>query len=590
MDNDILSLLQNSGQDIDSGDSTNGITITALPQYLDNYGFFHVTWDNNEIVVLKNTYSDFKRVLKGNGELSEIQLLIRTLNDCEAVAKSHLKIILRLDGNSAYIKSAEVDNNAIMKQDMRNYMLPRPLTSAEYQMPASHLYDESVILSSGYFGEFMPQVMSYVTKSIFEKLVNLLNPIFDSCNIKTSTPSIVNVHNRVFINMTAFDKMLTTIGLGNSVFRAAHAPHLYIKAKQKFGEINKRYFPVEIAEIDELLDAISKSAHTIDIEKLFKEQYYDYTVQLMILFEYLTISLSNEFGSLITTFGDVNSALSAVYKTRSNSIFLSDEAYNMPEFFDVGCSTFDVKYEKTDFVADTIQSHIAKLPFGKKFGKSSKIEKSIKAVHTLLDIRDSVIKATWKYIVKSKTALELVGNTCVKREKFQSIEDIYCFDLDEVKRLYHDTYYSDTVSTVSARKSRIARASAQIIVPEIFGYDFENLPQISETMIIKAMDSTEHKSLVLNKAENGKHYQVTNDLTLDNYTDKFIAAEKLSLAHLDKYKSAKGFILENVSLFSPVAEYAISNGIALYTGVRFAAIILDKKVIEFKDDLIQIRN
>ena len=78
----------------------------------------------------------------------------------------------------------------------------------EYAESKSRIYDEEVILSSGYFGSFFPQVSSYFTTSIFNDLLDILNPLFVSCNLKTLSPSVVPVDGRIYINMTAFEKMM----------------------------------------------------------------------------------------------------------------------------------------------------------------------------------------------------------------------------------------------------------------------------------------------------------------------------------------------------------------------------------------------
>ncbi len=587
---DLLEQLKHHGLDIDDGTHEDGVIITAKPHYLGNYGYYHLTWKDNDAIALKSVYSESLRVLKGTSDFNEADkhTLLRLLNNAEVGAKNYLDMTLVLDDAQVFVKTAEIVEPTKAKQESRIYALPRPLTNAEYQQPSSGLYEDSVILSTGYFGEFMPPVMSYFTESIFEKLINILNPIFDSCNIKTSSPTIINGYGRVYTNITGLESIFKTIELGRGIFRAAHAPHLYIKAKEKHGSIDKKYFPVEQDEINELVEALKASTNSIHVDNIVGEAYYDYPVQLMIIHEYLTVMLCSEFSKLISYFESIPLALEAIYKTRKNSMFTADETYRIPEFFDPACDVHEVSFEKAERETKNISDYISKLSFGKRFGKASKIETVINNIHNFLDLRDSAFALTWKFIDKSKVALDKVGEIAIQRRKFVRSSDIYHFDHDEVKRLSYDTYYSETEQTIVSRRAKKYRYTAQVVVPEIYGRDFENTVELSEKMVIKALDATEHKSLVLNKGEG--MFVATNDLTLADYSDKFIAAEKLSVANLDKYKSAKGWILENVSLFSPIAEYAITNNIPLYSGVRFAGIVLDKKVVEIKDDTLLIRN
>lgn len=197
-----------------------GKNIKIYPHYNNNFGFFTAEIDNIRFIILKGQYSDNIRNITGRPDLNnaEINTLLDTIFKAERVAKSPLEMDIILSEDGCFIKNA-IKIEEVLKDDIRDYTIPRPLASSEYGESKARLYDEEVILSNGYFASFFPQVCSYFTTSIFNDLLDILNPLFVSCNLKTSSPSVLPINGRIYINMTAFEKMMHTIGLNKSLYR-----------------------------------------------------------------------------------------------------------------------------------------------------------------------------------------------------------------------------------------------------------------------------------------------------------------------------------------------------------------------------------
>ena len=559
-----------------------GTDIKIYPHYNNNFGFFTACIDDIKFIILKGQYSDNIRYISGKPSFNnaEYNILIDALFKAERVAGSPVKMTVFLTDDECFIKEAEIVEETY-KYDMRDYTIPRPLASSEYSESKSRIYDEEIILSSGYFGSFFPQVSSYFTTSIFNDLLDILNPLFVSCNLKTLSPSVVPVDGRIYINMTAYEKMMHTIGLNKSLYRRVFSPNLFLKmGVSKLDKLNRSFFPVTYDEIKEVVDSLKVTASKINMQNVTEKSFYDYPVQFAIVYEYITIEFMNNLSTLLTKFKNISIILNAIYKTRENSIFYNEEEMVLPEFLD-----FSSKYESVKFNVDkkveNIKVYLKSLPF---FSRKSKLKKAVKNMHKLLDLRDELYLAASNFIVNSNKALLKAGELGVSKGKLNHTNEIFELDHDEVRRLTYDTLFGETKELTAFRKWRSKRYAAQLMPPEIYAYDLSDTAHIAEDMILRYKDTEAFAVYGLNRINcKGK---IETDLTLNDYQDKIIAAYNLPITKLNNYKNAKGLILENVSPLSYTCEYAILNNIPLWTGIRFAPLFLKNVVIE-KNTLFQ---
>lgn len=560
-----------------------GKDIKIYPHYHNNFGFFHAVIDNIQFIILKGQYSDNIRNIYGRHDLNnaEINTLLDTIFKAERVAKSPLEMDIFLTDDDCFIKNA-VKVRETFKDDMRDYTIPRPLSASEYSESKSRIYDEEIILSSGYFASFFPQVCSHFTASLFNDMLDILNPLFVSCNLKTSSPSVVVVDGRIYINMTAFEKMMHTIGLNKSLYRRVFSPNLFLKMGiSKLEKLNRSFFPVTFDEIDEILKELKNSVSKISINNIAEKSFYDLPVQFAIIYEYITIEFINNLSVMLKKFPNISLVLNVVYKTRENSIFYKNDKMIMPDYLDFSSNISSVSFnmEKN---TDKLKTYLKNLPF---FTRKSKLKKAVNNMHKLLDMRDELYLTASSFIINTQKALLKAGELGVTKGKLDNKEDIFLLDHDEIRRLYHDTLFGETKEIVYFRKWRNKRYAAQLMPPEIYAYDLSDTAHIAEDMIIRYKDTEAFKVYGLNRINcAGK---VETDLSLDDYSDKIISAYNLPFTKLKNYKNAKGMILENVTPLSYACEFAVLNNIPLWTGVRFAPLFLKNIEVE-KNTLFQV--
>lgn len=585
---EILEKLKSAGLNVSNGGVSSAVVYKTTPHYRGNYGFHSITTHGYLAIAVKNVYKDFIRTIQGSSSLSESDWseVIKTLNTAEATLKSPLQISFTVEDNICFVQSVEICEKLEfdVATDLRDYMIPRPLTGVEYALPTSKLYDEKIMVSGGYFAEYFPRLLSPFTESVFAKIPDILNPIFVSCNIKTSSPSTVCLYNNLYINATIYEKTLKAIGLTSSLFRLKFAPQLYLKQNRenRHGNLIKSYFPVEDTEIQEIITEMNRTISNISSATVIEDSFFEFPVQFSVAYEYLDIQFQNCLAVLLKDFPTLSDGLTAVYKTREQTFFASGEK-TISRCFDFSSDAIPVNFN-IDHKPEPINKYIDMLPFFKRFTHSGHARKNIKRIHTLLDIRDQLYNAVSDFVLKSNQALLQIGNIAVSKGKADSNEDIFYFEHDEVKKIYHDSFFSDATQTMNFRKSQMWRFAAQPVPPEMYASDFEKCGLLSEQMIVKYLELAEFEPLALHSGI--FEGLVTKNLSKTDYKGEVIAAKSLYPADLIRFETAAGFIIENASPFGFASEFAVLKNIPLYTGFRFAPLVLNGKKVKIADNKI----
>lgn len=582
---DFLEKLKLSGittiQNNDIGDNV----IECLPSYRKNFGFFHILGKGFEAIILKGVYKDYLRLLKGNPDINQSYWdeIAKTLNDAESVVNYSI-FKISLSANEARIFSCEpCDEKPNFQKDMRDYEIPRPLTSTEYEAPSSYMIDDNAILSQKFITYLFPQVLTPLSISIAEKIPNVLNPIFMSCNLKTDTPSIVNIYGRPYTNLTAMEKIFKTIGIGSSFFRHNFAPNLYIKNKSKPQAVNIKYFPVEDDEITEILSELKEDVTKITLESLMEDKYVEFYVNFAVVAEFLFVKIASLTANLMKYYADYSLLLEAIFKSRSNSIFYTDNEIDLPTHFDFVADFVSVKFNLEKNI-QPIDNIIKKLPFSKKFMSKGKIKALIKEVHKYLDLRDELYLISVEFLKNSQLVLNNLADFLLKKELIKDKNDIYFFEHSELKKLVDNNFVGNSFDTVNYRKRLFYRQNAAILPTEIYGKDLSESGKIAESMLIKSLSAESFQVLSLFYKDKVSETCYIHDDFTDN---SFVVADNISVCHLDKYKNSKGFILELNPLFSFTSEYACLNNIPVFYGVRYAPLLLNNRLIEATENKIK---
>lgn len=561
-------------------DEIDGAELKCYPHYNNNFGFFLVEVNDTKTILLKGMHSDNTRYIKGRPDIDNNQWaeISDTLAKAERLSGSYLEITLILTDSECYIKDIKHIENIKTLSEKRDYQIPRPLASNEYSEPKNRIYDEEIILSSGFFGYMFPNVLSTFTSSIFEEIADILNPIFVSCNLKTSSPTVVNLYGRLYINMTGYEAMMKTIGLNKSLYRSMFSPHLYMKMKKyKKAGIMKYYFPIQYDEIYELVTDIKTNVENMSLNSFTEKSFLDYFVKMSVVYEYITIMLTEYTSKLLTYFKDISQILNAVFKSRENSIFYSSDEYELPEFLDFSSDIVKVAFnvEKGD---TNIKKHIKNVSIFKR----GKVKKIISKIHSLLDMRDELYLTTSEFIKKTREGLINTGKYAVNKGTISNVEDIFFMEYDEVRRVSSNSFYTDIKELINFRKWRNMRYSAQNVPPEIYGYDLSDTPYIAEEMVMKFLNQEEPFNCygLNNIACSGT---VTNNLEESDYSNKIISAYNISIPKIKNYVNSSGMLIENIYPYSLAVEYAVLNNIPLWTGVRYSSEILNNISVKIEN-------
>lgn len=561
-------------------DEIDGAELKCYPHYNNNFGFFLVEVNDTKTILLKGMHSDNTRYIKGRPDIDNNQWaeISDTLAKAESLSGLYLEITLILEDSECYIKDIKHIENIKTLSEKRNYQIPRPLASNEYSEPKNRIYDEEIILSSGFFGYMFPNVLSTFTSSIFEEIADILNPIFVSCNLKTSSPTVVNLYGRLYINMTGYEAMMKTIGLNKSLYRSMFSPHLYMKMKKyKKAGIMKYYFPIQYDEIYELVTDIKTNVEKMSLNSFSEKSFLDYFVKMSVVYEYITIMLTEYTSKLLAYFKDISQILNAVFKSRENSIFYSSDEYELPEFLDFSSDIIKVAFnmEKGD---TNIKKHIKNVSIFKR----GKVKKIISKIHSLLDMRDELYLTTSEFIKKTREGLINTGKYAVNKGTISNIEDIFFMEYDEVRRVSSNSFYTDIKELINFRKWRNMRYSAQNVPPEIYGYDLSDTPYIAEEMVMKFLNQEEPFNCygLNNIACSGT---VTNNLEESDYSNKIISAYNISIPKIKNYVNSSGMLIENIYPYSLAVEYTVLNNIPLWTGVRYSSEILNNISVKIEN-------
>lgn len=590
---DILEKLRLSGislyDDISSADLFSSIDITIGSDYKSNFGFFHLHFNNVEAIMLKGVYKDFHRILSGEDDLHESDwgTIARTANDCEVAMQQPLNLNAILFGGVLYIKSASLnERKASTLFDRRDIRTPRPLTYAEYLINDSNEYlSDDTIISSGFINSYFPFVLSNLTLDIFKRASGILNPIFTSLNIKTVTPSVVDCNGSPYINLTGIERSLNFAKLDKTLFRLHFATPLYLKEDSRSRNVvSKLQLPYMNEEVNELVEELKRVSVGINISTLIEEQFFSYSAWIAIVYEYVAFMLIDKFSRLNTYAESFDSCLKLIYKSRKENFFTKAEGKKFVETFDISSDIveyeFNNSFELKEF--DEVVDEVG-FKFG-LFGKK-KVVKLVDEIHELLNLKDEIFFITAKFVETCGIAVKKFAKNLKERGEINDINDIFFFDIGELKRLYNGTYFGSIRESLHFRRSAKERFNVSVTPSEIYIKDIEDRLEITEKIYSSNIEkrSIDLLSLFVEERES----MVVTDDRLERYNGKVFAFSRVMPYMFARLKKADGFISESLPLFSLAVEFATLYDIPVYSGLRLAPLICKDRRVKLLKDRIE---
>jgi len=541
--------------------------IKASPHYRGNPGFFHFSAENWEAVTLKGVYKDNIRMMRGSDNIDKKTLnsLSQMCADAERNQRKPLTMELFVDQGTVFLYHAEHTPAQPEKTDSRDFYIKSPVTPVEKSLAKTDTANYKHLFNKNAFSEIFPETLSPLAMSLASAMPDVMNPLFMSSSIKTHSPSLKLVFGRLYLNISNAETIISAFYQKPDFFLMNFCPNIFKKIKKpSFGIPNDRDIKITDEEILETIKDIKETTDSAAPDDIFTDEFLELTALCFMAWEMVYIRLWKSFTDFHKFLGkSMDEAVVHIYKTRKDSI-LQKPFHSICEIFDpsvVPVSIEGLNLDRTD--ADEMYK---KIPAAKRITLSkSKYMSKLENAHRYLEMRDSLYTSAAMLTEKMRTVLCGIGDDLVKNSVLTSSDDIFYFELKEIYKILHDEYFGNIPFTISFRKWQNARFSALCLPHSLYEKDVETADTISARQIEHSLKE--------------KTVPVFSFFHKDMTTDRFSALPSHSLSSLYGLEDCGCVISESASIFSFAAEYCAVMDKPLYTGGRFASLILKGKNI-----------
>lgn len=549
----------------------------STPYYAGNEGFFHIRGTSGEILLLKSCYDDFVRVLKKGikltqNELAEVSRKLLQIEECTGFCEVYF-VMDNMTFQVIYARRAAIEAS----EGEQVYMIPRPLTAAEYAQGQDGYSAGDTLFSRSYFNHTAPYPVSYLMESLINRYKDLLNPYFLLFDAKVRSPSAKVINGRLFANITNMLGGLKETRFPAEDFAAQYMPwqKLFTANKQVKA---KQFVALHVTddEIREFMDEVGQQSKYEGAHAIFDADYFNPAINI-VMGLMLADNFFNEcvnFYSKIT--GKTKEAvLNDVYKTRQNSFFATGKEMCAPKHFDPACTPHDFQI-KPCFKPLEKQAVLNNMSGFARWRKGKKILTLLERIHLILDFRDALYVAGAAFHKKVNNILTEHGAFIAAKKRFKKEEEVFNFDLEDIRRLVNDTYYANMQPVLSYRKSYSCRVKAQEMPYEIYETDIPYAGLIVEEQFEKLFD----KKTFDCKSINGKMLEGVAD------NKSIMCGALFGLADIAKFDEVAAVITETAPLSSYLTEYCIVSDTPLYYGVRYTEHLLNGRLLSISPQKI----
>ena len=591
----LLDKASDAGIEIFESENKNLIDDTSfefqgVSRYKNNNAFYYLKFSSFEAVILKGIYKNFYRVISGSDDLldsSDLSRICTVINTLEDINLSDISIDFIIANNKVYIKSiSKIDKINSLDYNLKDKSIEKPYTTAECEISDRFYLEADTILSNSFIDDYFPDTVSPLTASILELNPDILYPLFISAGLKTVSPSVVNVFNLPYITLKNYEKSLNYIGINSYQFRLNYQTPLYLQSKSETSKLKRSLFPDLIEEIEEILDELKHKSKSTNILAIKDDFLFNLYIKIFIIHTFLVIELLSAFNDLLELSTDRNKLLKLIYKTRRENLFSKTYDTDVFTFFDflskkIKASSSIDNYETSDF--DILMKE---LKIKHSLFSSKKIKTLVERIHKLLDIKDDFIITLSNLMGYMKISSDKFFKNHLKEGFIDSTDGFYYLDYDDISKIFNGNYYGDLFNTISFKRNKYYRFSTLFKPKEIYVKD---ILTVNETNIYISNAILKNKIIdVLSLNDKDSSGVITTDLNLDSYKGMIIHFSKVSVFDLNKYKDAEGFLFDSIPLYSPIVEFAILNDIPIFSGVRYASGILDRKETVIKSNKLKI--
>ncbi|PLX70537.1 MAG: hypothetical protein C0602_03225 [Denitrovibrio sp.] len=548
-------------------------TVTIYPHFRGNYGFFHLEDAEWQVVFVKGVYKDNIRHLHGKTLLDDKKLneLAQTCAETERTLRKPVVLTITLnESNEHYIYDAQACETTPAKSDRRDSQIESPLTKVEKSLGKGDFIEAKHLFNRNPFSEIFPDTLSPLMMSLVSGVPDIMNPLFSSCSIKTHSPSIKLLFGRIYMNTSNVETIIPAFRQPSDFFLLNFAPSIFKKVKKPFfGIPDDSDLKIKDSEITETLDDIKQSVKKLDSQDIHTDEFVELTALCVMAWEMVYIRLWTAFTSFHKLTGKkLNDTLTQIYQTRSDSI-LNKDIQAVHSCFDPAVAPCDIKSLGLEHL--TPDEMFKTLPSSKRLtlSKSKYIEKLNKC-HEYLRMRDELFLLCSSLTGKLRSILIETGESFVKDQMITNTNDIFFFELSEINKILQDDFFGNIPFTLNFRKWQNERFSALCLPNMLYEKDIVNAEEFASAQINKSITEKHLPCLDFNHKE----------LATENYA----ASLAFRLSDLQNISDKDVLISESASLLSFTAEYAFASETPLYTGAKFAGLILKDKKISTKDN------
>lgn len=551
-----------------------------------NDGYYYVIDEANEYLLFKGIHKDFVRILKGE-KLHKEKIYSKISDMMSQIAKNvdyPFYGEFQINEKPVLIKLEKMQEANHISSDKRRFVIRRPLSTVEYNMGKDDFASDKMIYSKGLTADLFPETLSPITASMLKKVLDIINPFFMHANFKTFSPSIKLMFNKLYINYSSVELIFRTLKMDESFLQLNYAPYLYSKNKKvKLKSPNMKLLDISTAEVDEFMLDIKNRIKDLTFKDLTEDSFHELLSMIVMCGILIFFLMIDSFISTRHKLSSWSETLKFIYKTRENSIFSSVKGDQFPKYFDIFSEMTSVSFGQISKPV-AVNLLLEQLPLKTRILHKKNILKLVEDAHFALGMRDELFIETCNLVAKVKDILIQTGNSLIKDRKFSDVNDLKYFDIDELKDIVNDNYFGNIPFAKYFKYWQTERFKMQAMPSEIYEKDIGETPDVIGKLYNK-LGNLKDISCV-----SYFHKDIEGICSsMENRDGPIVVARTIPFVELDKIRDAKAVVVENCSIFSFLTEYAAIMDIPVYTGVRFAPLLLDGKSIFTAENKIVVK-
>lgn len=570
---DLLQSISNAGIKTDAEKQPD---MTAAPSYRGNFGFYHITADNWETVIIKGVFKGNIRHINGECPFSDRKMneLAQMLSDVERCLRRPAKTYVHNNDETFYVCRVEAEKYIPLPSDARDFEIKAPLTPVEESLGRSSATNEKHLFIKSPFASVFNETLSPYAFSVIEAMPDVLNPLFMSADMKTLSPSLKTMFNRILMNSANVETILSAFYAKPDFFYLNYLPSIYKTIKKPSADVPKiSALRLADSELDNTLEDIERTAQNLSQESLFNDEFFEIPALSVMSWQIAAVSMWHSFTEFMKSTGlEHEDAMRHIYKTRKGGL-LRYEGEIMPVLDPavkpVAIKAMDIPSTEADVVYSSLPS-MKRLMLSK--GKYTSL---LSNVHKALDDGDKVYLTLSKLVMNIRGILLETGKQQVENRVLADKNDIFFFEHKEIQNIVSDSFYGNASFTLNFRRWQSSRFASVCLPGYLYEKDVENYKEIAEKQMSKSMTD--------------KQIPCLSFFHKDIETDNFVCRCGFNIADVRDAEKADIVITESASVFSYIAQYCAVTDKPLYTGARFSPLLLNgKKTRTGRDSITMI--